>query len=63
MALTSDGEPIGTIGGGAAEARAIRLAQAQEPGNALVQLELTDAGDIGMVCGGSVEILINKFDL
>ena len=45
------------------EARAIRLAQAQEPGNALVQLELTDAGDIGMVCGGSVEILINKFDL
>ena len=63
MALTSDGEPIGTIGGGAVEARAIRLAQAQEPGNALVQLELTDAGDIGMVCGGSVEILINKFDL
>lgn len=62
MALTKDGSPVGTIGGGAVEARAIELAHRQKNAASVEKLDLTDAGDLGMVCGGKVEVLINKLE-
>ena len=59
MAVNAGGRLCGTVGGGALEAKAIRTAQAvQQSGEPLCQLEtLTPEGAVGMVCGGSAELL------
>jgi len=62
MVVKADGNCVGTIGGGCIEAEARRLALiAIDTGNpALHTVHLTenDAADEGMVCGGTMELLI-----
>lgn len=61
MAVTSCGQTVGSIGGGCAEAEAIRKAIEimQSGGYTLINIDMTDsAGDDGMVCGGSMTALI-----
>jgi xanthine dehydrogenase accessory factor len=62
MAVISDGRLVGSIGGGCAEAEVITIARQQILGTGehiFYTIDLTDkAEDDGMVCGGSMEVLI-----
>jgi xanthine dehydrogenase accessory factor len=63
MAVLSDGRLIGTIGGGCAEAEVIRDAidVARNGGCLFKTADMTDsAEEDGMVCGGSMELLIES---
>ena len=69
MLLLSDGRCIGTIGGGCIEAEVIRrgrelLAEDEESADSaaifLVDLTAEMASDEGMVCGGKVEVLLER---
>ncbi|MDR1020729.1 MAG: XdhC family protein [Synergistaceae bacterium] len=63
MAVLSDGRLIGTIGGGCAEADVIRDAIdiARNGGFLFKTVDMTDsAEEDGMVCGGSMELLIES---
>jgi xanthine dehydrogenase accessory factor len=64
MILAESGETIGTIGGGCAEAEALSWARDLPPqGFLLRSLDLSGtAGEDGMVCGGSMDILIERID-
>ncbi len=61
MAIRKDGSILGTIGGGMLEAQAQSLAKKvfniQEPVLKEFLLTNEDAGRLGMVCGGQVEVL------
>ncbi|MCL2368695.1 MAG: XdhC family protein, partial [Oscillospiraceae bacterium] len=61
MAVTATGQTIGSIGGGCAEADAIRRARdiLDEGGHTLLTVDLADtAEEEGMVCGGTLVVLI-----
>ncbi len=69
MLLLSDGRCIGTIGGGCIEAEVVRrgrelLAEDEESADSvaifLVDLTAEMASDEGMVCGGKVEVLLER---
>jgi xanthine dehydrogenase accessory factor len=66
MVVMSDGGIIGTIGGGALEARAIQSALEALAASAsrLLDYELTaaDAAGLGMICGGRGVLLIERLD-
>lgn len=66
MLVLEDGEPIGTIGGGAVEyraaARARRLLAERRSGFARCRLSPGEAEDIGMICGGDVQIYFQYVD-
>lgn len=54
---------LGTVGGGALEKRALsESAAAIEAGeHRVLSLELTERGDVGMICGGSAEVYIQVY--
>ncbi|MDR0840596.1 MAG: XdhC family protein [Christensenellaceae bacterium] len=61
MAVLPDGRLIGSVGGGCAEAEALRRARdiALAGGYCRMEVDMTDsAEDDGMVCGGSMQVLI-----
>lgn len=62
MLVWPDGRKAGTIGGGCAEAEAIQAGRqvAVAGGYRIVELDLTEeaAAEEGMVCGGTMEVLI-----
>jgi xanthine dehydrogenase accessory factor len=61
MVVRPDGQTIGTIGGGCAEANLIRqaIAVARYGGYRFEEIDLAgDAEDEGMVCGGMMQVLI-----
>lgn len=66
LALFEDGTTAGTIGGGVVEARAIEEARlmARDLGRAdhITAFDLSDreAASIGMICGGSIEVLFQR---
>jgi xanthine dehydrogenase accessory factor len=66
MVVRSDATIIGTIGGGILEAKIQKMAKdVFQHGGAVVKefvLNAEDAGRIGMICGGQVEVLINFVD-
>ncbi len=66
MLIYRDGRTVGTIGGGCMEGEIIqkarRMLSGAEPERQLVQLDMTgqDAADEGMVCGGVVEVYLER---
>ncbi len=58
MAVFEDGRVIGTVGGGAVEAKAIEDAR-QMKTNQVMHYDLSNAkaSELGMICGGSVHLL------
>jgi xanthine dehydrogenase accessory factor len=66
MVVRPDGASVGTIGGGLLEARVQELAQKVfSHGQAVLKkysLTTQDAGQMGMVCGGVVQILVQFLD-
>lgn len=66
MLVMEDGSTVGTIGGGAVEYRAARLAREllAEGASRFESYRLTpgDAADIGMVCGGDVRVYFQYFN-
>jgi xanthine dehydrogenase accessory factor len=66
MVVRSDDSIIGTIGGGILEARIQGMArEVFEHGSARIErfvLSAEDAGRMGMICGGQVEVLIHFVD-
>jgi xanthine dehydrogenase accessory factor len=66
MVVRRDGSIIGTIGGGILEARVQNLAeQVFDHGQAVLQkyvLTAQDASQMGMVCGGVVQVLVQFLD-
>jgi xanthine dehydrogenase accessory factor len=66
MVVRSDASIIGTIGGGILEARIQGMArEVFEHGSARIErfvLSAEDAGRMGMICGGQVEVLIHFVD-
>ncbi|MDR2606003.1 MAG: XdhC family protein [Oscillospiraceae bacterium] len=66
MIVYSDGSSYGTIGGGCAEAdvaRSSRQVMASESGWSIYEVDLTDdADEDGMVCGGTMRILIERVE-
>lgn len=66
MLIYRDGRTVGTIGGGCMESEVIQKARMMLAGSAperqLVRLDMTgkDAEDAGMVCGGVVEVYLEK---
>ena len=64
MAVFPDGRTAGSIGGGCAEADAVRDAidVIRSGGFRLKTIDMTNsAEDDGMVCGGRMEVLIEAF--
>ncbi|MDC7238415.1 MAG: XdhC family protein [Sphaerochaetaceae bacterium] len=67
LAVFSNGEVQGTIGGGAVEARVIedskKLLKSTDKKSQLFyhNLSNTKASELGMICGGNVKVLITKF--
>lgn len=62
---SKEGELFGTIGGGSVEKRTIEECKkllSSGSNYKLLDYTLTSQGDLGMVCGGSVKILLEKFD-
>lgn len=63
MVIPAEGPPLGTIGGGVLEARAIEQAQHLLTcgRSALLEVSLTweDTATMDMICGGAVEILLD----
>lgn len=65
MAVHADGRIEGTVGGGALEARVVEDARAllEIAESKLVRYTIGGVGsDTGMVCGGSVELLLMSLD-
>ncbi len=66
MLALESGEAIGTIGGGAAEYRAMELARQmlaeKRSGFASYSLSAGEAADLGMICGGSLRLYLQYFD-
>jgi xanthine dehydrogenase accessory factor len=66
MIVKVDGSIVGTVGGGALEARAIRVAlEALEArASRLMEFELTnaDSAGLGMICGGRGRLLVEYLD-
>ncbi len=66
MVVKADGSIAGTVGGGALEARAIRVALAALDARAsrLMDFELTnaDSAGLGMICGGRGRLLVEYLD-
>ena len=66
MLVLEDGTIIGTVGGGRAEAEIIneglRLIEQEQISNQVVTIDMTgkEAADMGMVCGGSIEVYLEK---
>ena len=60
MAVTGGGTE-GTVGGGALENEAIRLARALLAGDGTARLERIDVAAIGMECGGEVTLFLEPF--
>jgi xanthine dehydrogenase accessory factor len=61
MAILAQGQILGSIGGGCAEAKVIQKAMdiIRDGGHCLVDIDLADtAEEDGMVCGGSMKVLI-----
>ena len=66
MLVGAEGLLSGTIGGGAVELRSIQLAQAMlagEPVPVLHEFKLNKSGELGMVCGGDVTVLLTAAPL
>lgn len=66
MLVGESGLLSGTIGGGAMELRSIQLAQAMlagEPVPVLHEFKLNKSGELGMVCGGDVTVLLTAAPL
>ena len=66
MLVGESGLLSGTIGGGAVELRSIQLAQAMlagEPVPVLHEFKLNKSGELGMVCGGDVTVLLTAAPL
>lgn len=66
MLVRGGGESVGTVGGGVLEVKTTQWAhEALQGGRPLyraVALDLQQASDEGMTCGGEVEVLIEPFD-
>lgn len=66
MLVRGGGESVGTVGGGVLEAKTTEWAlEALRDGRPLCRtfaLDLQQASDAGMTCGGEVEVLIEPFD-
>ena len=66
MIVRRDGTIMGTIGGGALEGRVIATApQVFESGKPLLRefvLSAKDASQLGMICGGALEVLMHRLD-
>lgn len=66
MVIRKDGAVIGTVGGGALEARVQKIAAEvmTDRKAALVSFDLTagDSSGMGMICGGEVSVLIDYVD-
>ncbi len=66
MVVKADGSIAGTVGGGALEARAIRVALEALDARAsrLMDFELTnaDSAGLGMICGGRGRLLVEYLD-
>lgn len=65
MLILEDGQTVGTIGGGCMESDVIRQARwmmLHEMQQKLIRVEMTEdqAGESGMVCGGTVEIYMER---
>ena len=66
MLVGENGLLSGTIGGGAVELHSIQLAQAMlagEPVPVLHEFKLNKSGELGMVCGGDVTVLLTAAPL
>lgn len=63
MAVFEDGTTIGTVGGGNFEntARKYALESMKEGKNRLLELELTESGELHMQCGGKASVFIKVF--
>ena len=65
MLVRSDGSALGTVGGGAVEWEASRLARDLcREGRSMTKtyrLTNTQAGDLGMVCGGRVKVMFETY--
>ncbi len=66
MLVLDDGDTIGTIGGGAVEYRAARMAvellEKKESRFESYRLTPGDAADVGMICGGDIRVYFQYFD-
>ena len=66
MLVTADGGTVGTVGGGAVEYRCTALAKelCREKRSQFQSYRLSagDIADIGMICGGSVELFLQYLD-
>ena len=66
MLVTADGSTVGTVGGGAVEYRCTALAKelCREKRSRFQSYRLSagDIADIGMICGGSVELFLQYLD-
>ena len=66
MLVTEDGSTVGTVGGGAVEYRCAALARelCREKRSQLQAYRLSagEVADIGMICGGSVELFLQYLD-
>ena len=65
MLIAGDGKCVGTIGGGCAESEIIRKAQRMlqvdmAPCRFFVDMTGEDAEEEGMVCGGTIEVFLEK---
>ena len=64
--LVRDGEPVGTVGGGLLEAKATEWAgealRGGRPFYRTFSLDLQQASDEGMTCGGEVDVLVEPYD-
>lgn len=63
MAVFKDGSTAGTIGGGTVEHASQMAAQKMTSGSSAIRrfdLSNTDAANLGMVCGGSMTILLDS---
>lgn len=67
MVICEDGATFGTIGGGCAESDIIRkslfmLRRDEEPEFCICRVDMTsdEAEDAGMVCGGTIEVMLEK---
>lgn len=58
MMLVDGDRILGTVGGGALEAKAIEEARATTRDH-IVEYRLDDTGDLGMTCGGDVTMLFS----
>jgi xanthine dehydrogenase accessory factor len=66
MLVRIDGEPVGTVGGGVLEVKTAQWArealQRNRPLCRSFALDLQQASDEGMTCGGAIEVLVEPLD-